>query len=153
MGLKQMELGTSDLLVHRIHAFTIHVTVLIILLKGVLFARNSRLITDKALLRLRVLVARSRVEFLTSISLPSLRGTQPLGSNLARPLEGLASEAISERFGSQVIAGAFMRHSVFTGGGACQVSAWDHVFLGLFWMYNSISIVIFHFRWKMQSDV
>jgi hypothetical protein len=27
------------------------------------------------------------------------------------------------------------------------------VFLGLFWMYNSLSIVIFHFSWKMQSDV
>ena len=38
-------------------------------------------------------------------------------------------------------------------GGTCQVSAWDHVFLGLFWMYNSLSIVIFHFSWKMQSDV
>ncbi|PHT66253.1 hypothetical protein T459_30678 [Capsicum annuum] len=25
-------------------------------------------------------------------------------------------------------------------GGTCQVSAWDHVFLGLFWMYNSISL-------------
>ncbi|KAL0292251.1 UNVERIFIED_CONTAM: Photosystem I chlorophyll a apoprotein A1 [Sesamum radiatum] len=35
-------------------------------------------------------------------------------------------------------------------GGTCQVSAWDHVFLGLFWMYNSISVVIFR---KMQSDV
>merc|ERR1712017_66573 len=34
-----------------------------------------------------------------------------------------------------------------------QVSGWDNVFLGLFWMYNSISIVIFHFSWKMQSDV
>jgi photosystem I P700 chlorophyll a apoprotein A1 len=32
-------------------------------------------------------------------------------------------------------------------------SGWDHVFLGLFWMYNSLSIVIFHFSWKMQSDV
>jgi photosystem I P700 chlorophyll a apoprotein A1 len=30
--------------------------------------------------------------------------------------------------------------------------AWDHVFLGLFWMYNALSVVIFHFRWKMQSD-
>uniref|UniRef100_A0A453E177 Uncharacterized protein n=1 Tax=Aegilops tauschii subsp. strangulata TaxID=200361 RepID=A0A453E177_AEGTS len=29
----------------------------------------------------------------------------------------------------------------------------DHVFLGLFWMYNAISVVIFHFSWKMQSDV
>ncbi|PHT34357.1 Photosystem I chlorophyll a apoprotein A1 [Capsicum baccatum] len=38
-------------------------------------------------------------------------------------------------------------------GGICQVSAWDHVFLELFWMYNSISVVIFHFSWKMQSDV
>ncbi|KAI5016268.1 hypothetical protein ZWY2020_006119 [Hordeum vulgare] len=64
-------------LVHHIHAFTIHVTVLI-LLKGVLFPR-SRLIPDKA--------------------------------NL------------------------------------------DHVFLGLFSMYNAISVVIFHFSWKMQSDV
>jgi hypothetical protein len=25
-----------------------------------------------------------------------------------------------------------------------QSSSWDHVFLGLFWMYNSISVVIFH---------
>ncbi|WMV55036.1 hypothetical protein MTR67_048421 [Solanum verrucosum] len=38
-------------------------------------------------------------------------------------------------------------------GGTCQVSVWDHVFLGLFLMYNSISVVIFHFSWKMQSDV
>jgi photosystem I P700 chlorophyll a apoprotein A1 len=37
--------------------------------------------------------------------------------------------------------------------GTCQVSGWDHVFLGLFWMYNSISVVIFHFSWKMQSDI
>ncbi|KAD4179914.1 hypothetical protein E3N88_28505 [Mikania micrantha] len=39
------------------------------------------------------------------------------------------------------------------GGGTCQVSAWDHVFLGLFWMYTVISVVIFHLSWKMQSDV
>jgi len=69
------------------------------LLKGVLFARNSRLIADKALLGFRF------------------------------PCDGPGR------------------------GGTCQVSAWDHVFLGLFWMYNSISIVIFHFSWKMQSDV
>jgi photosystem I P700 chlorophyll a apoprotein A1 len=25
-------------------------------------------------------------------------------------------------------------------GGTCQSSSWDHVFLGLFWMYNSISV-------------
>jgi len=83
---------------HHIHAFTIHVTVLI-LLKGVLFARSSRLIPDKANLGFRF------------------------------PCDGPGR------------------------GGTCQVSAWDHVFLGLFWMYNSLSIVIFHFSWKMQSDV
>ena len=91
-------LGTADFMVHHIHAFTIHVTVLI-LLKGVLYARNSRLIPDKANLGFRF-----------SCDGPGR-------------------------------------------GGTCQVSAWDHVFLGLFWMYNSLSVVIFHFSWKMQSDV
>ncbi|MEH2280688.1 MAG: photosystem I core protein PsaA [Nostoc sp.] len=91
-------LGTADFLIHHIHAFTIHVTVLI-LLKGVLYARSSRLIPDKANLGFRF------------------------------PCDGPGR------------------------GGTCQVSGWDHVFLGLFWMYNSISIVIFHFSWKMQSDV
>lgn len=38
-------------------------------------------------------------------------------------------------------------------GGTCQVSAWDHVFLGLFWMYNTISITIFYYHWKQSSDV
>jgi len=91
-------LGTADFMVHHIHAFTIHVTVLI-LLKGVLYARSSRLIPDKANLGFRF------------------------------PCDGPGR------------------------GGTCQVSAWDHVFLGLFWIYNSLSIVIFHFSWKMQSDV
>ena len=93
-----MPLGTADFMVHHIHAFTIHVTVLI-LLKGVLYARSSRLIPDKANLGFRF-----------SCDGPGR-------------------------------------------GGTCQVSAWDHVFLGLFWMYNSLSIVIFHFSWKMQSDI
>ncbi|KAL8223765.1 hypothetical protein R6Q57_019240 [Mikania cordata] len=43
--------------------------------------------------------------------------------------------------------------SDWPGGGTCQVLASDHVFLGLFWMYNAISVVIFHFSWKMQLDV
>ena len=30
---------------------------------------------------------------------------------------------------------------------------WLCIFLSLFWMYNSISVVIFHFSWKLQSDV
>lgn len=85
-------------MVHHIHAFTIHVTVLI-LLKGVLYATNSRLIADKFNLGFRF------------------------------PCDGPGR------------------------GGTCQISCWDHVFLALFWMYNSLSIVIFHFSWKMQSDI
>jgi len=98
VAMMPIELGTADFMIHHIHAFTIHVTVLI-LLKGVLFARSSRLIPDKGNLGFRF------------------------------PCDGPGR------------------------GGTCQVSGWDHVFLGLFWMYNSISIVIFHFSWKMQSDV
>ncbi|MEG4392681.1 photosystem I core protein PsaA [Microcoleus sp. BROC3] len=98
VAMMPIELGTADFMIHHIHAFTIHVTVLI-LLKGVLFARSSRLIPDKANLGFRF------------------------------PCDGPGR------------------------GGTCQVSGWDHVFLGLFWMYNCISIVIFHFSWKMQSDV
>ena len=98
IAMMPIPLGTADFLIHHIHAFTIHVTVLV-LLKGVLFARSSRLIPDKAELGFRF------------------------------PCDGPGR------------------------GGTCQVSAWDHVFLGLFWMYNSLSIVIFHFFWKMQSDV
>uniref|UniRef100_A0A7N0UJR2 Photosystem I n=1 Tax=Kalanchoe fedtschenkoi TaxID=63787 RepID=A0A7N0UJR2_KALFE len=51
--LLPIPLGTAIFLVHHIHAFTIHVTVLILLLKGVLFARSSRLILDKANLGFR----------------------------------------------------------------------------------------------------
>ena len=98
VAMMPITLGTADFMVHHIHAFTIHVTVLI-LLKGVLFSRNSRLIPDKSELGFRF------------------------------PCDGPGR------------------------GGTCQVSGWDHVFLGLFWMYNSLSIVIFHFSWKMQSDV
>jgi len=72
-----ISLGTADFLVHHIHAFTIHVNVLI-LLKGILFARSFF-------------------------------------------CDGPGK------------------------GGTCQISSWDHVFLGLFWMYNAISIIIFSF--------
>ena len=98
IAMMPIKLGTADFMVHHIHAFTIHVTVLI-LLKGVLFARSSRLIPDKANLGFRF------------------------------PCDGPGR------------------------GGTCQSSAWDSVFLGLFWMYNCISVTIFHFSWKMQSDV
>ena len=98
VAIAPIPLGTADLMIHHIHAFQIHVTVLI-LLKGVLYARSSRLIPDKASLGFRF------------------------------PCDGPGR------------------------GGTCQVSSWDHVFLALFWMYNCLSIVIFHFSWKMQSDV
>lgn len=89
---------TADTLVHHVHAFTIHVTALI-LLKGVLFARSSRLVADKAILGFRF------------------------------PCDGPGR------------------------GGSCQISSWDHVFLGSLWMYNAISVIIFHFSWKQQSSV
>ena len=92
------ELGTGDFMVHHIHSFTIHVTVLI-LAKGSLYARSSRLVADKLELGFRY------------------------------PCDGPGR------------------------GGTCQISHWDHVYLALFWMYNSISIVVFHSSWKMQSDV
>jgi len=98
IAMMPISLGTADFMIHHIHAFTIHVTVLV-LLKGVLFSRNSRLVPDKSELGFRF------------------------------PCDGPGR------------------------GGTCQVSAWDHVFLGLFWMYNCIAMVIFHFFWKMQSDV
>lgn len=98
IAMMPIQLGTADFMVHHIHAFTIHVTVLI-LVKGFLFARNSRLIPDKSNLGFRF------------------------------PCDGPGR------------------------GGTCQVSGWDHVFLGLFWMYNSLSVALFHFSWKMQSDV
>ncbi len=98
VSMMPMTLGTADFMVHHIHAMTIHITILI-LLKGVLFARSSRLIPDKGKL------------------------------GFGFPCDGPGR------------------------GGTCQVSGWDHVFLGLFWMYNCISIVIFHFTWKMQSDI
>jgi photosystem I P700 chlorophyll a apoprotein A1 len=92
------ELGTADFIVHHIHAFTIHVA-LLILSKGILYARNSRLVSDKFQLGFRY------------------------------PCDGPGR------------------------GGTCQISPWDHIYLAVFWMYNSLSVVLFHYFWKMQSDV
>ena len=92
------ELGTSDFMTHRVHAFTIHVSTPI-LVKGVLNARGSRLISDKVSLGFRY------------------------------PCDGPGR------------------------GGTCQVSPWDHIFLTLFWAYNSVPVSVFHFHWKSQSDI
>jgi photosystem I P700 chlorophyll a apoprotein A1 len=91
-------LGVSDFMVHHVHAFTIHVTALI-LLKGFLFSRSSGLVADKHVLGFRF------------------------------PCDGPGR------------------------GGTCQISSWDHIYLASFWMYNSISVVIFHYSWKLQSTV
>ena len=29
----------------------------------------------------------------------------------------------------------------------------DHLFSAVFWMYNCLNVVTFHYFWKMQSDV
>ncbi|KAK6771522.1 hypothetical protein RDI58_031234 [Solanum bulbocastanum] len=73
VALLPIPLGTADFLVHHIHAFTIHVTVLI-LLKGVLFARSSRLIPDKANLGFRFPCdgpGRGGIRYMSSIGLGS----------------------------------------------------------------------------------
>jgi photosystem I P700 chlorophyll a apoprotein A1 len=92
------ELGTADFMVHHIHAFTIHVT-LLILLKGILYSTSSRLVSDKSSLGFRY------------------------------PCDGPGR------------------------GGTCQISPYDHLYLAIFWMYNSLSVVLFHYFWKMQSDL
>ena len=92
------EMGRADFIVTHIHAFTIHVA-LLILSKGILYARNSRLVSDKFQLGFRY------------------------------PCDGPGR------------------------GGTCQISPWDHIYLAVFWMYNSVSVVLFHYFWKMQSDV
>jgi len=81
--LMTQELGTADFMVHHIHAFTIHITVLI-LIKGVLYSRSSRLISDKSELGWRY------------------------------PCDGPGR------------------------GGTCQVSPYDHLYLAVFWVYNTL---------------
>jgi len=34
-----------------------------------------------------------------------------------------------------------------------RVSGLGPCVLGLFWMFNTIAIAVYHFSWKMQSDV
>lgn len=38
-------------------------------------------------------------------------------------------------------------------GGTCQISPWDHLFLSPSWMYNLLDVLLFHYFWKMQSDI
>lgn len=77
---------------------SIHVTVLI-LLKGVLFARNSRLVSDKSTLGFRF------------------------------PCDGPGR------------------------GGTCQISGWDHIFLGLFWMVRLVYITKCQFFYLITNLV
>lgn len=92
------EIGTADFLVDHIHAFSLHLTVLIIL-KAISHTRTSRLISDK------------------------------LDLGFHYPCDGPAR------------------------GGTCQISPWDHLFLSPSWMYNLLDVLLFHYFWKMQSDI
>lgn len=92
------EIGTGDFLVDHIHAFSLHLTVLIIL-KAISHTRTSRLISDK------------------------------LDLGFHYPCDGPAR------------------------GGTCQISPWDHLFLSPSWMYNLLDVLLFHYFWKMQSDI
>jgi photosystem I P700 chlorophyll a apoprotein A1 len=85
-------------MVHHIHAFTIHVT-LLVLLKGTLYATSSRLVSDKLKLGFRY------------------------------PCDGPGR------------------------GGTCQISPLDHIYLGVFWMYNCLGVTLFHYFWKVESDM
>jgi photosystem I P700 chlorophyll a apoprotein A1 len=38
-------------------------------------------------------------------------------------------------------------------GGSCQVSAWDHAFLGAFWAYNLLSTLLFSALWRLEGSV
>ena len=38
-------------------------------------------------------------------------------------------------------------------GGTCQISILDHLYLAVFWMYNCLDVLLFHYFWKSQSDV
>jgi len=96
LPLSRYHCGSSDFLVFHVETFCIHTTVLI-LMKGFLMSRSSRLVADKSTL------------------------------GFLYPCDGPGR------------------------GGTCQISPWDHVFLGAFWAYNTGSVGIFHWFWYAQS--
>ena len=96
--LISVELGTGDFIVYHIHAFTIHIA-LLICMKGILYASKSRFVSLK------------------------------LELGWIYPCDGPGR------------------------GGTCQISAYDQLYLAVFWIYNSVSVVLFQYFWKMQSDV
>ena len=89
-------LGSADCLVFHLESFCIH-TAALVLLKGLLVSRSSRLAADKGAL------------------------------GFAYPCDGPGR------------------------GGTCQVSPWDHVFLGTFWAYNTGAVGPFHSFWYAES--
>jgi len=97
IGRAPVGVGTCDILVHHLHAFTIHTT-LLVLVKGLLYARTSRLVADKA----------------------------TLGFSYACDGPGR--------------------------GGTCMLSPWDHIYLGLFWTLNAVSVETLYFYWKMRGE-
>jgi len=96
LGFQSSPLGSVDYLVFHLESFCIHTTVLI-LLKGLLMSRSSRLVADKGAL------------------------------GFVYPCDGPGR------------------------GGTCQISPWDHVFLGTFWAYNTGAVGLFHSFWYAES--
>lgn len=96
LGLTGNTFGSADCLIFHVDSFCLHTAVLI-LVKGVLVSRSSRLISGKGVL------------------------------GFTYPCDGPGR------------------------GGTCQISPWDHVFLGAFWAYNTGSVGPFHFLWYAQS--
>jgi photosystem I P700 chlorophyll a apoprotein A1 len=89
-------LGSADCLIFHVDSFCLH-TAALVLAKGVLVSRSSRLISAKGVL------------------------------GFTYPCDGPGR------------------------GGTCQISPWDHVFLGALWAYNTGSVGPFHFLWYAQS--
>jgi photosystem I P700 chlorophyll a apoprotein A1 len=88
--------GSADCLICHVDSFCLHTAVLVVV-KGVLVSRSSRLVSAKGVL------------------------------GFTYPCDGPGR------------------------GGTCQISPWDHVFLGAFWAYNTGSVGPFHFLWYAQS--
>jgi photosystem I P700 chlorophyll a apoprotein A1 len=38
-------------------------------------------------------------------------------------------------------------------GGSCQISSWDHVYLGLFWVYNLAAVWVLGLFWRLEAEL
>jgi photosystem I P700 chlorophyll a apoprotein A1 len=95
-ALAPHDASSADFLVSHVHAFSAHVTSLL-LAKGIFYSRDSRFVSSKGDLGWRF------------------------------PCDGPGR------------------------GGSCQISAWDHLFLGAFWCFNGAAVLLFEILWGRQS--